>query len=181
VPRVELGSTDSLTPDDLAACRALMDLAWPDPDDRFTDEDWTHALGGTHALVRDEAGTVVAHGSVVPRTLWIGGRAVATGYVEAVATHPDHRRRGLGTAVMAALGEVITDGFELGALGTGEECFYARLGWVRWVGTLWVRRPAGPERSPDEEGHVWVLRTSRSPAFTGEEPLGCEERPGDDW
>lgn len=180
-PTVELRPTDALTPDDLAGIRALMDLGWPDPEEAFADEDWEHALGGLHAFVRDPSGRIVAHGSVVPRTLWIGEQPVATGYVEAVATHPDHRRRGLGSAVMEALDAAITERDELGCLGTGEDRFYARLGWERWAGTLWVRRPGGDERSPEEEGYVWVLRTPRSPAFTGTEPLTCEERSGDDW
>jgi aminoglycoside 2'-N-acetyltransferase I len=181
-PAVELRPTESLTADDLAAIRALMDLGWPDPDEAFQDEDWDHALGGVHAYVRDAAGRIVAHGSVVPRTLWIGTDPVATGYVEAVATHPGHRRLGLGSAVMEALDGVIAERYALGCLGTGEDRFYARLGWERWRGSLWVRRAGGGrERCPDEEGYVWVLRTPASPSFTGDEPLSCEERSGDDW
>lgn len=179
---VELAATDALAPDDLVAIRALMDLGWPDPDEAFEDEDWEHALGGVHAFVRDVAGRIVAHGSVVPRTLWIGEDPLATGYVEAVATHPEHRRLGLGSAVMEALDTVIRERYALGCLGTGEEGFYARLGWERWGGTLWVRRAGGRrDRCADEEGYVWVLRTPSSPGFTGDEPLSCEERAGDDW
>ena len=179
--RLELRTTDGLTAADLARIRALMDLGWPDPDEAFDDDDWDHALGGVHALVRDPGGRVLAHGSVVPRSLWIGDRAVAAGYVEAVATHPAWRRRGLGSAVMTALATVVRDRYELGCLGTGEDRFYARLGWERWRGPSWVRRPGGPERSPDEDGYLWVLRTPTGPPFTGDEPLTCEERPGDDW
>lgn len=178
---LELRSTDELTSADLAGVRALMDLGWPDPEEAFSDDDWDHALGGVHALVRDAGGAIRSHGSVVPRTLWIGERPVATGYVEAVATHPAWRGRGLGSAVMAALGRVIEERHELGCLGTGEDRFYARLGWERWRGPSWVLRAGGRERSPDEDGYLWVLRTSTSPPFTGEEPLTCEERPGDDW
>jgi hypothetical protein len=83
---------------------------------------------------------------------------------------------------MEALDGVIREGYALGCLGTGEDRFYARLGWERWAGTLWVRRAGDVrDRSADEEGYVWVLRTPSSPPFTGEEPLTCEERSGDDW
>lgn len=180
-PDVVVLPTDRLTPDDLAGARALMDLAWPDPDDAFSDDDWDHALGGMHAFVRGSPATVLVHASVVPRRMWIGEREVTAGYVEAVAVRPELQGRGLGTAVMEAIDAVIRERYDLGVLGTGADRFYERLGWERWRGTLWVRRPTGPERSTDEEGYVWVLRTSRGPAFSGDETLSCEERPGDDW
>lgn len=180
-PRVELLPTDRLTREDLAGIRALLDLGWPDPDEAFTDDDWDHALGGIHAFVRDADGRIVSHGSVVPRTLFIGERPVATGYVEAVSTLEAFRRRGLGSAVMDALDGVIREGYELGCLGTGEDRFYERLGWERWTGTLWVQGPYGRDRSLSEEGWVWVLRTPSSPSFTGQESLMCEARSGDDW
>lgn len=173
--------TDQVAPEVLAGARSLMDLAWPDPDDRFTDDDWDHALGGLHAYIRDAAGVVIAHASVVPRRLWIGEHPVTAGYVEAVAVQPDLQGQGLGSAVMEAIDALIRLRYELGVLGTGEDRFYARLGWERWGGTLWVRRTAGSERSPEEDGYVWVLRTPGSPPFSGDEPLSCEERPGDDW
>ena len=178
---VEVRPTAELTPAELAAARALMAAAWPDPEDVFSDEDWAHALGGWHALVRDEGGVIISHGSVVPRRIWIGEHLVAAGYVEAVATRPSRQGRGLGSAVMRALGGLIAERFELGVLSTDDGGFYARLGWEPWHGPTWVRRATGPERTPDDDGGLWVLRTARTAAFSGGEAIACEERPGDDW
>lgn len=90
---LEIATTDALAPADLAACRALMDLAWPHPDDRFTDDDWAHALGGVHVLVR-EGSDIVSHGSVVPRRIGVGDVWLDAGFVEAVATRPDRPATG---------------------------------------------------------------------------------------
>lgn len=84
----------------LATARELMDAAFAGG---FTDDDWAHALGGRHAWVGGASGTVVAHGSLVPRRMWVGEDQVEVGDVEAGAVRPDLARRGLGGAVMAAL------------------------------------------------------------------------------
>jgi hypothetical protein len=61
----------------------------------FTDDDWAHALGGTHAFIEAD-GDVVAHAAVVPRILDVGAHALRTGYVEAVAVLPALQGTGLG-------------------------------------------------------------------------------------
>ena len=78
--------------------RALLDAAFAGD---FSDDDWAHSLGGTHALVETD-GAVVAHASVVPRVLELGTQRVRAGYVEAVAVLPARQGKGLGTAVMRA-------------------------------------------------------------------------------
>jgi aminoglycoside 2'-N-acetyltransferase I len=172
--------TEELSPDELAAIRALMDAAFPPGDEGFGDHDWEHALGGTHFLVEVD-GAIVSHASVVERELEIGGRPLRTGYVEAVATAPDRQGRGHGTAVMEAVGGHIRDHFELGALGTGAHLFYERLGWRTWQGRAFVRAADGLTRTADEEGYILVLRTPSSPPFDLAEPISCDWRPGDVW
>ena len=54
-------------------------------------------MGGVHWLA-EARGRIVGHASVVPRLLEADGVPLTTGYVEAVATHPDWRRRGIATA-----------------------------------------------------------------------------------
>ena len=160
-----------------AAIRALLDAAF---DGHFTDDDWAHALGGTHAIVEVD-GVVVAHAAVVPRILDAGGRELRTGYVEAVAVLPARQRTGLGTAVMRALAPVIA-GYEIGALSTGEWHFYERLGWERWRGQTWARFPEGRrERTPDDDDSLMILRTPRTPALDLSAALVCEARSGDVW
>jgi aminoglycoside 2'-N-acetyltransferase I len=176
-PQLRIAPSDALDPLERSAIRALLDAAFAGA---FTDEDWHHALGGTHAIV-EEHGAVVAHASVVPRVLDMGRRRLRAGYVEAVAVLPARQGTGLGTAVMRALSEVIERDFELGALSTGEWHFYQRLGWERWRGPTWVRHPDRLERSPDEDDSLMILRTPTSPDVDLFAPLTCDARPGDAW
>ena len=175
---VRICRSDALTAGERLALRALLDAAFAG---EFADEDWAHALGGTHAIVEAD-GALVAHASVVQRVLDAGGRLLRAGYVEAVAVRPDVQRTGLGTAVMQALAPIITRDYELGALSTGEWHFYERLGWERWQGRAWVRRPDGRrERTPDDDDSLMILRTPRTPTLDLAAPLTCEARPGDVW
>jgi aminoglycoside 2'-N-acetyltransferase I len=180
--RLRMLPTDKLTPAEHAAIRALMDVAFaPTPEDMFTDDDWQHALGGMH-FVLDVEGVIVSHASVVERQLHVGERAMRTGYVEAVATLPERQGQGYGTQVMRAVGEYLaTAGFELGALGTGSQGFYERLGWQVWRGPLLVRRDGAVVRTPDDDGGVMALLTPASPPVDLDVPLSCEWRPGDVW
>jgi aminoglycoside 2'-N-acetyltransferase I len=181
--RVRRLATDELTPDQIAAIRAILWAAFhhpDDPDDGFTEHDWQHALGGVH-VIADLDGRIAAHGSVVPREIHAGRRRLDAGYVEAVATDPDHQRSGLGTAVMREIGAIIDERYEAGFLGTGEFGFYERLGWVAWRGPLSVRTAEGDRRTPDEDGFLMVLRTRTSPPLDLSAPLSCDWRPGDVW
>jgi aminoglycoside 2'-N-acetyltransferase I len=174
-----------LDPADAVAARDLMRVAFgTGPEERFSDDDWDHALGGTHVVARVD-GELVGHASVVPRTLHVGdaARSVAwhCGYVEAVAVHPDHQGKGIGTALMDEVARIVREGYDLGALGTGRRAFYARLGWEAWRGPVHVVRADGWERLRDEEGYVFVLRHGPSAGLPLSGGIACEERPGDDW
>ena len=170
-----------MTSAEIGAIRSLLTAAFEgDEHGGFEEEDWQHALGGTHFLLEDDGG-IVGHASVVERVLHVGDRPIRTGYVEAVAVHPNHQRRGLGRRLMEAVDEHINVGFDLGALGTGSQPFYERLGWEIWQGPSSVRTATGVEPSPDEDGYILVLRTSSSPPLDLTDPISCEWRPGDSW
>jgi aminoglycoside 2'-N-acetyltransferase I len=175
---VQIVATAQLTDGELVAIRRLMDDAF---EGDFSDDDWAHALGGWHAVLRDD-GAIVAHASVVERHLLVGNRACRAGYVEAVAVMPSRQRQGLGTAVMAALGEIIHARFELGVLSSGEWGFYERLGWERWQGPTYVRLVGGSTvRSPGEDDGVMVLRGATNLDLDSTSAMTCEERAGDSW
>lgn len=176
-------TTLELIETELAAIRALMDSAFAsdDADERFSDDDWQHALGGIHFLAELD-GRIVAHASVVPRELHLGGRALRTGYVEAVAAAPALQGRGLGTLVMHPASEHIRAVYELGALGTGEHGFYERLGWRTWRGPSSVRLASGNQPTPEDDGYLMVLETPSTPGpMDLGAPISCEWRPGDVW
>jgi aminoglycoside 2'-N-acetyltransferase I len=182
-PRLRRLPTAALTAPERADIRALMDEAFhddDDPDEAFTDDDWQHALGGTH-VVLDVGGEILAHASVVVRRLQVGVLTLRTGYVEAVATSPARQGEGFGTLVMQDVGEIIRAGFDLGGLGTGAQRFYERLGWRVWPGPTFVRAPDGDRATPDDDGFVMVLRTPSTPALDESSRISCDWRPGDVW
>jgi aminoglycoside 2'-N-acetyltransferase I len=180
-PRLRRLSTEDLSPDQVASIRALLELAFgSDEEERFTDDDWDHAVGGLHFVLElnDE---VIAHASVVERELHVDGRPLRTGYVEAVATAPDRQGLGFGSLLMADVTPWIKDRFELGALGTGRQRFYERQGWLIWAGPSFVRTLEGLRRTPEEDGYIMVLPTPSSPRLELTAPISCDWRPGDVW
>jgi aminoglycoside 2'-N-acetyltransferase I len=160
--------------------RLLWDAFDDDVDGRFTEEDWKHRFGGT-SFIAELGGEIVAHAAVVERELRVAGRPLRTGYVEAVAVAPQHQGRGHGTAVMRAVGALIARDFEIGALGTGKQGFYERLGWHIWRGPSSVRTPHGERLTPDEDGYIMVLLPPGAPPIDLTSPISCEWRPGDVW
>jgi aminoglycoside 2'-N-acetyltransferase I len=132
--RIRTEHTARLGPAELAAVRGLLDAAFAGhPDGDFTDADWDHCLGGMHVMAW-QGERLIGHASVVQRRLLHGGRALRTGYVEAVAVSADRRGQGHGAAVMAEAERLVTGAYRLGALGAAEGAagFYAARGW--WPG-----------------------------------------------
>jgi aminoglycoside 2'-N-acetyltransferase I len=177
---VRVLTTDRLSPSEVQGLRAMFDEAWPGDGD-FDDHDWDHATGGTHLLM-DVDGTVRSHVSVVERRLVTGGRALRTGYVEAVATWEKDRRLGYASELMRRATSIIDERYEFGGLGTGLFTFYERLGWERWRGPTSVRTDDGEVATPDEDGFVLIRRTPATPAGLDlDAPISCDWRPGDAW
>lgn len=180
-PRLRRLATEALTATEIAAIRDVMLRAFgTDEEDRFTDEDWAHSIGGIH-FVLDVGGEIVSHASVVERELHIDRRPLRTGYVEAVATAPDGQGVGFGSLVMTDVGTYIRERFEIGALGTGRHAFYERLGWQRWTGPSFVRTADGPRRTAEDDGYILILTTPSTPLLDLSAPISCEWRPGDVW
>ena len=166
--------TADLTAGELASVRALCDVAFHD----YDDDTWQQALGGMHALVRDDAGTLVAHGSLVLRRMRVGDRWLRCGWVESVAVHPGHRRQGHGHAAMAAL-EALAPGYDLLGLCSSDEgrFLYRARGWTLWRGPASALTPDGIRPTPEEDS-IYVL-TDRE--IDPEGPIVCDWREGDVW
>ena len=175
--------TNDLADTDVAAIRAILVSAFIDDGEGFSEDDWTHAMGGLH-FVLDVDGELVAHAAVVERAIEVSGRPYRTGYVEAVATSPAWQGRGHGSHVMTAVTDHIRNSFELGALSTGRQAFYERLGWRTWMGSSCVRTTTGSVATPDDDGAILVLTTRATPPIPPLDwrgPISCDWRPGDVW
>jgi aminoglycoside 2'-N-acetyltransferase I len=177
VTQLQMAHTADLDAPAMAAARTLMTVAF---DGEFSDDDWEHALGGMHALLWDGE-DLIAHGAVGQRRLIIDGRPLRAGYVEAMAVHPDHQRKGHGRAIMAALERVVNGGYDLGALSASEEgeALYKARGWQLWQGPSSVLAPHGIERTEDDDGSIYVLPVAVALDLSGE--IVCDWRPGDVW
>jgi aminoglycoside 2'-N-acetyltransferase I len=174
---LRLGRTTELEATELRRVRELLELSF---EADFTEADWEHALGGVHVMAwRGE--TLVGHASVVERHLLCGGRALRTGYVEAVAVHPAHRRRGIAERMMHRLELVIVRDFELGALSASDAAaaLYRKRGWQLWVGPLSAATPRGLTPTPEEQGGVYVLPVAQQLDLS--QPLTADFRDGDIW
>lgn len=146
---------------------------------------WRRIGPGLHVIAMD--GTrATAHAMIVDRRIYLGHEpdlALDVGYVEHVATWPELQGGGHGTAVMREIGRIIGEEYALGALATGSNRFYERLGWETWRGPTSVRMQDGQRvRSADEDGSVMILRTPRTPADldpTG--PIAVDWRVEEPW
>jgi aminoglycoside 2'-N-acetyltransferase I len=133
----------------------------------------------THVLLR--AGVeLVSHALWVTRWLQAGSEPpMRTAYVEALATSPIHRGRGYASSVMRRIADEIVD-FEIGGLSPSDHQFYERLGWERWIGTLFIRKAADLLATPPGED-VMILRLPKSPKLNLGGPLSVEWREGEVW
>ena len=168
--------TSQLDATTLAAARGLLFAVFED----MTGDDWEHSLGGLHTLVW-HGGVLVGHAALVQRRLLYAGRALRCGYVEGVAVHADHRRRGHAAAMMAALEEAARRAYDVAALGATDEAvpLYTGRGWQRWSGPTSALTPAGLQRTENDDGAVYVLPLGV--ALDAAEPLACDWRDGDVW
>jgi len=150
-------------------------------------EDWEgywESIGpGIHVIAAEAERGVVAHAAIVDRLIYPGQATLRSGYVEAVAVWPDLQGQGHGTRVMKVIDSLIDKGYELGALGTGSQGFYQRIGWEVWQGPTWIRERGGRlERSPDEDGGIMIRRTPATPPDLDLSlPIAVDWRPGEVW
>lgn len=126
-------------------------------------------------------GRLVSHALWLERRLRVGGGPwLNAAYIEGVATHPDHRRRGYGSAVMRRVAQEI-GGFDLGALSPAVPEWYERLGWERWRGPLRIEKDGVVEATSYEDELVMVYRTPRTGALDLAAPLTGEWRSFEPW
>ena len=145
---LRIAQTEELQPGELAALTALCEAAFDEPFARV----WERIGPGIHVIAEAD-GRAVAHAMVIDRRLYFGHEpdtAVDVGYVENVASLPELQGQGHGTTVMREIGRIIRDEYALGALGTGSNTFYERLGWETWRRT--DLRPHARRRARSQSG-----------------------------
>jgi aminoglycoside 2'-N-acetyltransferase I len=155
---------------------ALLDLAY---EGDFSPEDWEHTFGGQYFIGYLD-GTIIAHGSVVPRKMFIDGEEVTVGYVEAIAVLPTHWRQGFGTQLMAQITEFCLETYELSILSSDAIKFYSRLGWREFVGESFVQDGDVEVRTEEEDEGLMLLHGKNSQIREIHRAV-CESRSGDDW
>jgi aminoglycoside 2'-N-acetyltransferase I len=170
--------SDRIDPAMRLALRGLWDRAFGD---RFSDDDVDHAYGGVHVLAR-VGDRLIGHASAVPRRIRFGEDPWRTvGYVEAVATDPEHQGEGVGRRTMERLHEEISSRWPVALLSTGRATgFYELLGWERWRGPSYTH--GGAVELPDgHHGGLMILRVDPSVVPDLSVSVTCEDRRGDPW
>ena len=159
-----------------SSIRSLLELAY---DGDFSSEDWEHTFGGQYFIgLLDNI--IVAHGSVVPRNMFINGQGITVGYVEAIAVLPAYWRQGFGTQLMTQITQFCHNNYELSMLSTDEKQFYEKLGWRQFLGESFVRNGESEVRTAEEDDGLMLL--SRDHCGTSEIRRAiCQPRIGDDW
>jgi aminoglycoside 2'-N-acetyltransferase I len=171
--------TADLTGSDHTRIRDLLDDAF---EGRFDDHDWDHALGGQHILITVD-GTLIAHGSVIQRRFLHQNRSLRCGYVEAVAVHRTHRRRGVGSAVMTEAERIIDHGYGLGALSASGAAlgFYRARGWRPWPGGTAVLTASGVTRTENDDDSTLIRPIPGGAPLADKAPMICDWRAGEVW
>ena len=122
----------------------------------FSDSDYENALGGRHFIIV-VGGQLIAHASVVTRSISIDDSTWKVGYVEAVAVAADFRDRGLGRRIMQQVTDFCRRNYEVAMLSTGEHGFYGRFGWVLLDATTFVDTANGLVRTDEDDDCLMLL------------------------
>ena len=179
--RLRTAQTEELGPARMDELTRLCEAAFEEPFAAV----WARVGPGIHVM-SEVNGRIVAHAIIVDRRLYLGDEmdvALDVGYVENVATLPAAQGAGHAASVMREIGRIIREEYALGALATGSNAFYERLGWETWIGPTAVRMADGERvRSADQDGHVMVLRTPRTPPRMAlDAPIAVDWRSEESW
>ena len=168
--------TAELTAAELEAARDLP-AAWPDGG--FTDDDFAHGMGGMH-WVAEVDGAIVSHASVVERRLEAGDRRCGPGTSRPSRRCPRSSAAASGRWWFARRGVSASAVRDRRALDRRAGVLPPpRLGGVARADVR--ARRAELERTEDDDGGIFVLRTPSTPPIALTDPLVCDWRSGDVW
>lgn len=138
-----------LAPDEIQEWERLVRSAHPPGEARLgSDLRWSDLDAHTDYLIRfRENAELRACAWVTRRTVCIAGQDLCVAGIRGVVTHPDHRRRGCGGAVMARAHELMRSfpdcDFALLFSSLMAVPFYESLGWRAIRGPVTVDQPGG--------------------------------------
>ena len=144
----------------------------------FSDSDYENALCGRHFIIV-VGGQLIAHASVVTRSISLDDTAWSVGYVEAVAVAADFRGRGFGRQIMQQVTDFCRSSYQVAMLSTGEHGFYERFGWVRLDAKSFSETPSGLVRTEDDDDGLMVLTALEN--VLAADQVACDFRNGDVW
>jgi N-acetylglutamate synthase-like GNAT family acetyltransferase len=116
----------------------------------------------------------------IGRQMQVNGVTVTVGYVEGVAVHPDRQGQGHGRALMQIISARAQETYAVTMLSTGEQGFYEKLGWVRFLGKSYVTENEQMVRTADEDEGLMLLAEHPSWNVTSCQ-IVCDWRTGDVW
>lgn len=160
----------------LEICRSVLNEAF---DGDFSEEDWSHTFGGIRFLGFLEK-RLIAHGSVVPRTIWMDAIETKVGYVEGIAVEKSYWRRGFGSLLISEITAFCRAEYPISMLSTGEKEFYRKQGWVDFLGESYVKENGIEIRTKEEDEGLMVLLGALS-SLSIPRKVVCETRDGDFW
>lgn len=104
---------------------------------------------------------IVSHALWTDRTFTLNGQlSVKTAYVEYVTTDEAKRGQGLASQLLRYLvGELQARDYELAALQPEDDTFYKKLGWIWWLGDLYVQQNSYTFLTDDDEIMLYPLST----------------------
>lgn len=143
----------------------------------FSRDDLSHALGGIHLMIKEDE-KIIAHVSVVQRSMVVGKKAHYVGYVEAMAVSSKYQRQGIGQLMMEEVESIIKGTFDFGALCASEMGLplYQKMGWIKWEGNIKEFSLSGIKESNEE---ILVFNTNEQISL--KEDFICDLREGDCW
>ena len=144
----------------------------------FSESDYENALGGQHFMIV-VGGNLIAHASVVARSISIDDIAWCVGYVEAVAVSADFQGRGFGRKIMQTVADFCRGNYEVAMLSTGEHGFYERFGWVRLDAMTFVETASGLLRTEEDDDCLMLL--SDIPDLTNARLVVAHDRSESPW
>ncbi len=172
--KLEIVKAQNLLPDIKANLVSLCNRAYKEDVEAL----FKAYAASTHVIAYLNS-TIVSHALWVTR--WLScdnGPLLRTAFVELVATEPQFEGRGFATLVMQRLATEITD-FDLGGLWPNYPEWYARLGWVKWRGPLFIRKAEDLMPTPDDQ--IMIKSLPKSPPLNLDGSLSAEWREGELW